>query len=200
MVMNTILYILRTGSPWRDLPHVYGPLVTCCHRCNRWSKDGTWPDIPEAAGAYNDCGDAKIGSGRGGWSTKVHVEVDAKGRLKDVDLTGGRAANCRSTIDLLDDPGANMDVIGDKACDSDDIINHIVDAGAGVGILPGNNRVVQREHNRETCRKRNIAERFIRRIKEMRQIATRCDKTACNFLANVIMAATRYLLRDLARI
>jgi transposase len=41
-VINGILWKLRTGSPWRDLPEKYGPWQTCFDRFNRWRRDGTW--------------------------------------------------------------------------------------------------------------------------------------------------------------
>jgi transposase len=41
-VLNGIFHILRTGSPWRDLPERYGPYTTCYNRFNRWAKAGVW--------------------------------------------------------------------------------------------------------------------------------------------------------------
>ncbi|MDN4595232.1 IS5 family transposase [Polycladomyces subterraneus] len=41
-VINSILWKLRTGAPWRDLPERYGPWKTCYDRFVRWRKDGTW--------------------------------------------------------------------------------------------------------------------------------------------------------------
>jgi transposase len=31
-VLNGIFWMLRSGSPWRDLPERYGPSTTCCNR------------------------------------------------------------------------------------------------------------------------------------------------------------------------
>ena len=39
-VLNGIFYVLRTGSPWRDLPVRYGPHTTVYNRFNRWAKAG----------------------------------------------------------------------------------------------------------------------------------------------------------------
>jgi len=47
-VLNGIFYILRTGSPWRDLPERYGPYTTVYNRFNRWAKAGVWLKIFEA--------------------------------------------------------------------------------------------------------------------------------------------------------
>jgi transposase len=41
-VLNGILWKLRTGAPWRDLPERYGPWQTCYDRLVRWLQDGTW--------------------------------------------------------------------------------------------------------------------------------------------------------------
>src|SRR6188768_2736330 len=41
-VINGILWKLRTGAPWRDLPERYGPWRTVYARFVRWQKDGTW--------------------------------------------------------------------------------------------------------------------------------------------------------------
>jgi transposase len=45
MVINGILWKLRTGAPWRDLPERYGPWQTCADRLYRWRRDGTWDRI-----------------------------------------------------------------------------------------------------------------------------------------------------------
>ncbi|MBJ3775473.1 transposase [Acuticoccus sp. 2012] len=39
-VLNGIFWILRTGSPWRDLPPRYGPSTAVHNRDNRWAKRG----------------------------------------------------------------------------------------------------------------------------------------------------------------
>ena len=44
-VINAIFYVLRTGSPWRDLPERYGPYTTAYNRYNRWARAGVWLDV-----------------------------------------------------------------------------------------------------------------------------------------------------------
>ena len=41
-MINGILWVLATGTPWRDLPERYGPWQTCYERFRRWTQDGTW--------------------------------------------------------------------------------------------------------------------------------------------------------------
>src|ERR687886_940330 len=41
-VVNGILWKMRAGAPWRDLPARYAPWQTCYDRFVRWRRDGTW--------------------------------------------------------------------------------------------------------------------------------------------------------------
>lgn len=43
--LEGILYILRTGTPWRDLPSAYGRWHTIYMRWQRWIERGVWGDI-----------------------------------------------------------------------------------------------------------------------------------------------------------
>ena len=47
-ILNGMFYILRTGSPWRDLPERYGPYTTVYNRFNRWRKAGIWDKLMDA--------------------------------------------------------------------------------------------------------------------------------------------------------
>jgi transposase len=50
-VLNGIFFVLRTGTPWRDLPERYGPYTTVYNRFNRWAKRGVWLRIFESLAA-----------------------------------------------------------------------------------------------------------------------------------------------------
>ena len=50
-VLNGILDVLRTGSPWRDLPERYGPDTTVYNRFNRWARAGVWVGVFETLAA-----------------------------------------------------------------------------------------------------------------------------------------------------
>ena len=41
-VLNGIFWVLRSGTPWRDLPEIYGPRTTCYNRFVRWRRAGVW--------------------------------------------------------------------------------------------------------------------------------------------------------------
>ena len=44
-VWNGILWILRTGAPWQDLPDRYPPYQTCHRRYQQWVKDGVFEKV-----------------------------------------------------------------------------------------------------------------------------------------------------------
>jgi transposase len=44
-ILNGILWVLRTGAPWRDLPERYGPWKTCHDRLLRWRRLGVWERV-----------------------------------------------------------------------------------------------------------------------------------------------------------
>ena len=53
-VLNGIFWILRSGSPWADMPERYGPPTTVYNRFNRWRKAGIWDKLMDAIIAAHD--------------------------------------------------------------------------------------------------------------------------------------------------
>jgi transposase len=53
-VINGILWKLRSGAPWRDLPDRYGPWQPCYDRFVRWRRDGTWDRLLAHAQTKSD--------------------------------------------------------------------------------------------------------------------------------------------------
>lgn len=53
-VINGILWRLRTGAPWRDLPDRYGPWQTCYDRLVRWRRAGVWERVLQTLQAQAD--------------------------------------------------------------------------------------------------------------------------------------------------
>ena len=100
-ILNGIVWIARSGAPWRDLPERYGPWQTVYSRFRKWMEDGILDNIfrvlsldaelselsPDASivQAHQHSAGAKkgpsneIGHSRGGASTKIHAIVDAYG-------------------------------------------------------------------------------------------------------------------------
>ena len=48
LFINAVLWIFRTGAPWRDLPPYYGHCKNTHRRFSRWPDQGTWESILES--------------------------------------------------------------------------------------------------------------------------------------------------------
>ena len=47
-VLNGVLWILRTGARWKDLPERYPPYQTCQRRFQQWVRSGVMRGVLEA--------------------------------------------------------------------------------------------------------------------------------------------------------
>ena len=43
--LEGILWVLRTGARWRDVPREYGSPTTCWRRLKQWEESGVWETI-----------------------------------------------------------------------------------------------------------------------------------------------------------
>ncbi len=58
-IVNGMIWVLRSGAPWRDLPERYGKWTTVYSRFRRWSKVGVWAAVLAALQEQAD-GDGKL--------------------------------------------------------------------------------------------------------------------------------------------
>jgi transposase len=73
-VINGILWRLRTGAPWRDVPEKYGNWNSIYRRFRRWSASGVWESVAIAlAETMAESGHYNIDS------TTVRAHVSAAG-------------------------------------------------------------------------------------------------------------------------
>jgi transposase len=47
LFINAVLWIAKTGAPWRDLPERFGPWGSVWKRFDRWAKKGVWKRVFE---------------------------------------------------------------------------------------------------------------------------------------------------------
>jgi transposase len=56
-VVNGIIWVLKSGAPWRDLPERYGKVGTVSSRFYRWVAAGVWQGVLQALqGQADDAG------------------------------------------------------------------------------------------------------------------------------------------------
>ena len=216
LFVNAVMWIGKTGAPWRDLPERFGNWNSVFQRFNRWCKAGVFTRIMEtlqdpdlgvlmldstiirahqhAAGAEGSSAEAEaLGRSRGGFSTKIHVACDGLGKPVKIILTPGQDHDVTQGPALIADSDAKK-IIADKGYDSDAFIAAIEERDAEPVIPPRSNRLQERPYDREEYKQRNIVERFINVIKQCRRVATRYEKTARNFLGVVALASIFVLL------
>ncbi|MEG1710025.1 MAG: IS5 family transposase, partial [Acinetobacter sp.] len=107
-----ILYRMRTGIQWRDLPERFGRWNSVFKRFNLWSKKGVLQKWFQSISSDNDpewlfidgsivkahqdssgaasSSDEAIGKSRGGSSTKIHLAVDSGGLPVYFEISGGQ--------------------------------------------------------------------------------------------------------------
>ena len=130
-ILSAILWVLRTGAPWRDLPERFGPWSTAWSRFRRWTAAGIWPRVLDvlqqdadiagqldwethyvdgtvvrahqhAAGAVGGQEHEALGRSRGGFSTKVHLRSEGGGKPLALGVSAGERHECRYVEALLD--------------------------------------------------------------------------------------------------
>ena len=216
LFVDAIVWMARTGTPWRDLSPFFGKWNSVFQRFNRWCKAGVFATVMEqlqdpdlgallldstiirahqhAAGAEGSTAEVEaLGRSRGGFSTKVHVACDGLGKPVKIILTPGQDHDVTQGPALVAETEAKK-VIADKGYDSDELIAEIESTGAKAVIPPRSNRNTERSYSKKDYKKRNVIERFMNTIKQCRRVATRYEKTARNFLAIVQLASIFVLL------
>lgn len=228
-ILNGILWILATGAPWRDLPPCYGPWSTVANRFYAWQKSGLWDRLlaalqreadangaldwrthyvdssvmrahQHAAGARRSGTDEALGRSRGGFSTKLHLRAEGRGKPMVLLITAGERHE-QTMFEPLMETGRikrrgrgrprhrPRRVIGDKGHSSGRVRRYLRRKAIGAVIPRKRNERRRGRFDRAAYRERNRVERLINRLKQFHRVATRYEKRAANYLAMVVIAA-----------
>lgn len=122
--------------------------------------------------------------------------VDENGLPVRLMLTAGQASDKTAVPELLGGLPAARAVVGDRRYDSDAVLALITERGSQAHIPSTSRRLIHRSVDPELYRQRSLVERFFCKLKQFRRIATRFDKLARNYLAAVMLSASRLWLRE----
>src|ERR671938_25592 len=208
-LVEAVIYVLRTGLAWEDLPARFGRPNSVWRRFRRWARQGIWDElflggIPSdalgtvmlhasackaqrfASGARGG-GEEALGRSRGGLTTKVHAVVDGLGRPLCFLLTPGQAADCRQARAPLEGLAFER-LIGDRGYDADELRDWAGELGAEAVIPSKRNRKAPIPHDRVAYRERHRVENLFCRIKDYGRIALRKCKTSRSYAGFVSLA------------
>ena len=210
--VEAVLWMVRTGNPWRDLPPSFGQLE---HRLQALPRTRVKADV--FVRLFEACSDEPDMEYAMADATivKVHRHGRAqKGDAEPSDRPFQRQYDNQEILALTDAlgnlvrfvllPGHRFDTVGvpplidgltfggfiaDKAFDSNSIIADLNERGAKIIISQHPRRASPLAIDAELYKWRHLIENFFCKLKEFKRIAMRADKTDQSFAANILLAA-----------
>jgi transposase len=174
-VLNGVLWILRTGAPWGDLPDRYPPYQTCHRYFQQWCRDGTLKRLFHAL--------AEDLYERGG----IDITEDfIDGTLVEETIDNGFLEHAPDRL------------IGDRAYDSN-ALDQRLRAERGIELiappLSTRRRKTQDRRPLRRYKRRWKIERLFAWLQNYRRLINRWERHADNFLRFVHLGCICILLR-----
>lgn len=214
-----VLYRMRTGCPWRDVPEDFGKPNTIYRAYHRWFKsdklvklfklmikdsdlewvfiDGTHIKAHQHSNvAYEK--EQAISKSVAGRASKIHLAVDAHGNPITFIITDGTTHDVKVATDLVDqvDLSDTAVVCADKGYDSEDLREHIEQTGTDSNIPKKSNSKTGNSHmDWDLYKIRHLVENAFANLKRFRAIATRFDKLKQSYENNVALACAYIWLK-----
>ena len=131
LTVEGMLYRMRVGCPWRDLPGIFGNWNSIYKTFNRWSLQDKLMRIfkhlvidPDLEWEFIDASIVKahqhnagispkteqaIGISRGGNTTKIHMAADSYGLPIHFSITGGEVHDAKRAVKIISEiPDADL--------------------------------------------------------------------------------------------
>jgi transposase len=211
MMIEGMLYRMRVGCPWRDLPSIFGFWNSIYQKFNRWSlknkligifkalihePDFEWEFIDgsivkahqHSTGAASNENQA-IGKSVAGNTTKIHMAVDAYGLPIQFEITGGEVHDCKIAPDFFNKLPISNYKIADKGYDSEEL-RELIRQKSSIPVIPrkDNSKIGNADMDWSLYKYRHLVENVFARLKHFRAIATRYDKLKRNYESMLALA------------
>ncbi|WP_238365441.1 IS5 family transposase [Mesobacterium pallidum] len=217
LVLDGIFWIARTGAPWRDLPEEFGKWSSVYRQFRRWTLAGLWEEIMDvlnhsgavpdalqmidstvvrahhqAAGGKRGTPRQGFGRSRGGFTTKIHLRVNAAGLPMRTEITPGQTSDYVGfdlvMADNLPEPSV---LLADRGYDADSIRKKMDARDVLTQIPMRKSRKMRVGVDHSLYSLRNLVERCFNKLKNARRVATRYDKTVESFLGFIDITSIR---------
>jgi transposase len=214
--LEAICWMSYGGTPWRMLHEKYGNWNSIFKRFNAWSKKRIFDDLlafcaqdPDleyisidativrahaCAAGYGDQNTEGLGRSKGGFTSKIHVKVDALGNPLKFIITPGQVSDI-TQANLLLEGITGAYVIGDKGYDSKALREAIKQQGSEPVIPSKSNALEPYEYDKDIYKERHVVECYFSKMKNYRHVFSRFDKSARNFSSFLSFVGTMIWLR-----
>lgn len=220
--MNGILWVLRTGAPWADLPDQYPSFQTCHRRFQQWVRSGVMTKIMTALAnelaargaidvreAFIDASFAPAKKGalrserqNAERAQRIMAVADRHGLAVSVCIesaTPHEVTLATSTLLQMVVPDAPQNLIGDNAYDSDHLDAEL--KFYGIEVIAPHRRTrknsTQDGRRLKRYRRRWKIERLFAWLQNFRRLVIRYERHVENFLAMLHLTSALMLLRHL---
>ncbi len=145
-----------------------------------------------------DCAQG-FGRSRGGFTTKIHLLVNAAGLPMGTEITPGQTSDSLGfDLVMADNRPTPSVLLADRGYDADSIRETMDKRDVLPGIPMRKSRKKRISADRSLCRLRNLVERCFDKSRNARRVATRYGKTAESFLGFIDITSIRLWIRSLS--
>lgn len=209
-IIEGILYKVRVGNPWRDLPPEFGNWNSVFKRFNESNRleklmkvfrnlvadpdlefkfiDGSIAKAHQHAAGCLKSKENGIGKSVGGNTSKIHMVVDSFGLSIDFEITEGQIHYSQMGSELIEKSEKGKYVVADRGYDAQ-YLRWIVKDRKEIPVIPRkkNSKIGNYDIDWEIYKLRHLVENIFARLKHFRSIATRFEKLKSNFVGTVAL-------------